>query len=186
MTHICKFEEDTKNYLTRFYEILEEMIKKMEEAELTDSLSHNFIVQMIPHHMAAVEMSKNLLKYNPCCPLRAIAEDIIAMQEQGIREMTAALEPCCKLINSNQDLCLYQHRFKQITRNMFTEMNNACSDNNISANFMREMIPHHQGAIYMSENALRFCVCPRLQPILENIIVSQRRGVREMSRLLGC
>ncbi len=87
MTHICKFEEDTKNYLTRFYEILEEMIKKMEEAELTDSLSHNFIVQMIPHHMAAVEMSKNLLKYNPCCPLRAIAEDIIAMQEQGIREM---------------------------------------------------------------------------------------------------
>lgn len=186
MTHICKFEEDTKNYLTRFYEILEEMIKKMEEAELTDSLSHNFIVQMIPHHMAAVEMSKNLLNYNPCRPLRAMAEDIIAMQEQGIREMTAALEPCCKLINSNQDLCLYQHRFKQITRNMFTEMNNACSDNNISANFMREMIPHHQGAIYMSENALRFCVCPRLQPILENIIVSQRREVREMNRLLGC
>ena len=128
MIHICKYEEDTKNYLTRFYEILEEMIKNMNGAQLTDSLSHNFIVQMIPHHMAAVEMSRNVLKYNPCRPLRSMAEDIVAMQEQGIREMTDALEPCCKLINSSQDLCLYQHRFEQITRNMFTEMNNACSD----------------------------------------------------------
>lgn len=186
MTHICKFEEDTKCYLVRFYEILEEMIRAMGDAELTDSLSHNFIVQMIPHHMAAVEMSKNLLDYNPCAPLRTIAENIITMQEHGIEEMTEALKSCHKLLNSSQDLCLYQHRYRQITQNMFTEMNNACSDNNISANFMREMIPHHQGAIYMSENALRYCVCPRLQPILENIIVSQRQEVREMNRLLGC
>lgn len=186
MANICKFEENTKNYLARFYEILEEMIQRMEGAELNDSLSHNFIVQMIPHHMAAIEMSKNLLKYNPCAPLRIMAENIVSMQARGIEEMKEALEPCCKLINSNQDLCLYQHRFRQITRNMHIEMNNACSDNNISANFMREMIPHHQGAIYMAENALRYCVCPRLQPMLEDIIVSQRREVREMNRLLGC
>ena len=38
----------------------------------------------------------------------------------------------------------------------------------------------------MSENALRYCICPQLQPILENIIVSQRQEVREMNRLLGC
>ena len=186
MIHICKYEENTKNYLTRFYDILEEMIRAMGDAELTDSLSHNFIVQMIPHHMAAVEMSKNLLKYNPCEPLRTIAKNIVAMQEQGIQEMTEALKCCHKLVNSSQDLCLYQHRYQQIVQNMFTEMNNACSDNNISANFMREMIPHHQGAIYMSENALRYCVCSQLQPILENIIVSQRQEVREMNRLLGC
>lgn len=186
MTHICQFEESTKNYLTCFYDILEEMIKSMENAELTDSLSHNFIVQMIPHHMAAVEMSKNLLKYNPCCPLRAIAENIITMQERGIQEMTDALPACCGLDNSSQELRLYQHRFRQITRDMFEEMNSACSDNNISANFMREMIPHHQGAIYMSENALRYRICPQLQPILENIIVTQRQGVQEMKRLLSC
>ncbi|MDE7223473.1 MAG: DUF305 domain-containing protein [Acetatifactor sp.] len=186
MTPICKFTEETKCYLTRFYEILEEMIRSMEAAELTDSLSHNFIVQMIPHHMAAVEMSKNLLKYNPCEPLRTIAKNIVSMQEQGIQEMTEALKSCHKLVNSDQDLCLYRHRYQQIIDNMFTQMSNACSDNNISANFMREMIPHHQGAIYMSENALRYCVCSQLQPILENIIVSQRQEVREMNRLLGC
>lgn len=186
MTHICKFTEETKSYLVRYYEILEEMIRAMGDAQLTDSLSHNFIVQMIPHHMAAVEMSKNLLCYNPCAPLRSIAESIIAMQEQGMEEMTEALKSCCKQRSSPQDLCLYEHRYRQITHCMFGEMRNACSDNNISANFMREMIPHHQGAIYMSENALRYCVCPQLQPILENILVSQRQEVREMNRLLGC
>ena len=106
MTHICKFEENTKCYLVRFYEILEEMIRSMGAAELTDSLSHNFIVQMIPHHMAAVDMSKNLLQYNPCAPLRTIAENIITMQEQGIQEMTEALKCCYKPESSSQDLCL--------------------------------------------------------------------------------
>lgn len=186
MTYTCKFEEDTKNYLVKFYDILEEMIKNMEGAELNDSLSHNFIVQMIPHHMAAIKMSENVLKYNPCPPLQTIAENIIGMQSHGIEEMKMALEPCCELVNSGQDLRLYQHRFCQITHNMFAEMDNACSDNNISANFMREMIPHHQGAIYMAENALHYCICPRLQPILEHIIVSQRQEIREMNRLLGC
>lgn len=30
---------------------------------LTDSISGNFIMQMIPHHTAAIEMSANILKY---------------------------------------------------------------------------------------------------------------------------
>lgn len=38
------FSDVTKKYLVRFYEILDEMIEGMNGAELTDSLSHNFIV----------------------------------------------------------------------------------------------------------------------------------------------
>lgn len=185
MMEICRFKDSTKDYLTRFYEILDEMIKCMEGAELNDSLSYNFIVQMIPHHMAAIEMSKNVLQYNPCGPVRSIAEHIITSQTRSIQDMTDVKCACGKQINSRQDLCLYQRRFRQITHTMFTEMDAACSDNNISANFMREMIPHHQGAISMSENALRYCICSGLQPILENIIVSQRQGVWEMKKLLG-
>ncbi len=53
-----------------------------------------------------------------------------------------------------------------------------------SRNFIVQMIPHHEGAIQMSENALCFPVCPELKPILRAIIVSQRRGVKEMEQLL--
>lgn len=48
------------------------------------------------------------------------------------------------------------------------------------------MIPHHMGAIRMSENALRFPICPELIPILTAIISSQKRGVQEMEKLLQC
>ena len=58
-----RFSNVTKSYLCCFYGILEEMIENMTGAALTDSLSHNFIVQMIPHHRAAIEMSHNLLQY---------------------------------------------------------------------------------------------------------------------------
>lgn len=175
---------DARNYLRRFYEILDVMIKGMTGAALTDSISHNFIVQMIPHHRAAIEMSENLLRYSDLAPLRRIAENIIREQTQSIADMERALPRCGMKLNLRSDLSRYEKRFGEITRVMFSEMRNACSDNNISADFMREMIPHHQGAIRMSKNALEYPICPQLDPILKAIITSQERGVREMESLL--
>ncbi len=181
-----KFSDVTKNYLCRFYEILDEMISEMTRAELTDSLSHNFIVQMIPHHRAAIKMSQNLLQYTTCLPLQNIALNIIEEQTKSIENMQNVLCDCSELQNSQQDLCLYKITFDQITQTMFTEMRDACSNNNINENFMREMIPHHKGAIRMSENLLHYEICPALIPILNAIITSQREGVIKMEQLLGC
>ena len=186
MNHPKRFSEVTKAYLCRFYEILEEMIAGMTDVPLTDSLSHNFIVQMIPHHRAAIEMSRNLLQYTTFVPLQDIALSIIDEQTKSIENMQEILDCCRELENSQQDLCLYQKSFGQITQTMFAQMQNACSTNDINGNFIREMIPHHEGAIRMSENILRYPVCPQLDPILQAIIQSQKKGVREMKRMLCC
>lgn len=179
-----KFSDVTKRYLCCFYEILEQMIVNMTNAELTESLSRNFIEQMIPHHRAAIEMSRNLLQYTTCIPLQEIASNIIKEQTKSIEDMQSVLNPCSELINSPQDICLYQRRFELITHTMFTQMKSACSTNDININFMREMIPHHQGAIRMSQNLLRYRICPQLDRILQAIIKSQREGVCKMERLL--
>lgn len=176
----------TQIYLCRFYKILDEMVEGMTNAELSDSLSHNFIVQMIPHHRAAIEMSENLLQFTTFIPLQRIAQNIVSEQTKSIEDMQNVLAHCSKLSNSEQAQCLYGRRFHQITQTMFSRMRNACSDNNINANFMREMIPHHQGAIKMSKNVLQYPICPELNPILQAIITSQEKGVREMQRLLRC
>lgn len=180
----CGFHRETKIYLSRFYEILGEMIHEMCGAELTDSISQNFIVQMIPHHRAAIEMSRSVLEYTAPEPVRRIASRIIEEQTRSIRDMEAALPVCCTQENTEQDRQDYLRRFGEITRTMFARMGAACATNQISADFMREMIPHHQGAIRMSENALRFPICPELKPILQSIITSQKAGVREMECLL--
>ncbi len=49
----------------------------MSNAKLTNSISHNFIVQMIPHHEAAIEMSENILKYTSNDSLQNIASNKI-------------------------------------------------------------------------------------------------------------
>lgn len=181
-----RLSDVTKLYLCRYYEILDEMIQYMTKAQLTDSVSHNFIVQMIPHHEAAVEMSRNILRYTTLVPLQEIALNIIEEQRKGISDMRGILNQCGKMLNSKKDLCLYQKGFAQISQTMFSKMENACITNNINQDFMREMIPHHEGAICMSENALRYMICPQLAPILHRIIKTQREGVCKMERLLAC
>lgn len=186
MRNNCIFSNVTKDYLSKFYCILDQMIQGMTSPELSCSISHNFIVQMIPHHRAAIEMSQNILCYTTDIALQNIALNIIEMQTQSIENMCDIEYSCSMCKNSQQDFCLYQRQFDIITQTMFSEMGNACSTNNINANFMREMIPHHKGAIRMSENALRFDICPELKPILCEIITSQQKGVCEMTQLLRC
>ena len=161
-----EFSTVTKNYLSRYYEILDEMKQGMCEPALTESISHNFIVQMIPHHQAAIEMSNNLLQYTTFVPLQNIAAHIIASQTKSIADMRAALAQCSELPNTEQELCLYARRFEQITQTMFTDMGNATATN------------------HMAENTLRFPICPALVPILQSIITSQQEGVCKMERLL--
>lgn len=172
-------------YLSDFRLILHNMIQGMTSVELTDSISHNFMVQMIPHHRAAIEMSQNLLRYSNNEVLRALASRIITEQTESIADMERILPDCGTVTNTPSDLCLYQTRMNQIMENMFRQMTYATAVESINITFMREMIPHHEGAIKMSENTLRYDICSDLVPILHAIIISQNRGVRQMKMLLA-
>lgn len=180
----CRLSNVTKNYLSQFHCILDGMIKGMTEAELTDSISHNFIVQMIPHHRAAIEMSENLLKYTTDIALQNIACNIISEQTKSIADMQAVEHECASCINPERDVCLYQRRVSQIMCMMFDRMGAAPSCNNINVDFMCEMIPHHRGAVELSRNALQYELCGGLCPILNSIIISQEKGIRQMQQLL--
>lgn len=182
----CKLSNVTTDYLVSYRNILDEMIDSMTGVGLTDSISNNFIVQMIPHHKAAIEMSENLLKYTTCIPLQDIAENIIVEQTKSIQDMLDIECSCMGLENDQQELCMYQQKMDEIMDNMFMSMENACSTNQINANFIREMIPHHRGAVLMSKTTLQYDICPELVPILNAIIQSQERGIVKMQRLLRC
>ncbi len=171
---------DTMPYLAEYSRILNTMINDMNSADLTDSISHNFIVQMIPHHKAAIEMSGNILKYTDNTELIEIANNIITEQTESINNMQNILESCSCRKNTTCEVRTYQRNVSHITKLMFSAMSNAFSDSCVNCNFIREMIPHHEGAVRMSGNALRSAICPELRPILENIITSQRQGIRRM------
>lgn len=173
-----------KDYLSTYEKILDNMIQGMTEAPLTDSISHNFIVQMIPHHQAAIEMSNNILRYTTNVPLQDIASGIVEEQTKSIENMRTIEDTCGELSNSARDVRLYQRRVDQILHTMFTRMKHARVSNRIDCAFMWEMIPHHEGAVSMSGNALQFDICSGLTLILEAIISSQEKGIVQMQQLL--
>lgn len=184
MNKNCNMEKEDLNYISDFKTILKTMIEKMTSAPLNNSISHNFIVQMIPHHEAAIKMSENILKYTDNEELIRIAKGIITEQTKSIKNMKKILDECSELTNTCRAIRFYTFNTNSILKTMFAAMKTAYTSNRISCNFMREMIPHHEGAVRMSKNALRFNICPELVPILNAIITSQEKGICEMTSLL--
>ncbi len=171
-------------YLDDYYEILNEMKRRMLSARMTDSISRNFIVQMIPHHRAAVEMCENVLRYPVSEPVQALARTIVSQQTRGIAELEALLTPCSSVRDEPREVRRYLRRNARILDALFYDMAHV-SGVGIEQNFLREMIPHHEGAVRMSENALDFCICRPLRPLLRGIIETQEREIVEMRRLLA-
>lgn len=182
----CQFSNVTMKYLEEFNRILEKMICNMKNAKLTNSISNNFIVQMIPHHRAAIEMSCNILQYTTDLTLQEIASNIVAEQTKSIENMLAIQHKCCTAVNSRQQLCWYQNQIDRIMQTMFSNMKNASATNCINCNFLWEMIPHHMGAVEMAQTTLRCGICPELRPILQAIKQSQKSGIEQMEKLLSC
>lgn len=172
------------DYLDAYYRILDEMKREMTSAARTGSISRNFITQMIPHHRAAVKMCENVLRYLTSGPVSDLARTIIRQQTQGIAEMEDILCPCGAVCNRPQEVSRYLRRNARVLNAMFFAMAHV-SGVGVEQNFLREMIPHHEGAVRMSENALSFCVCQPLRPILQNIIATQKREIGEMRQLLA-
>ena len=178
------FSQVTQKYLNTFDCILNRMIEGMTCAELTNSISHNFITQMIPHHRAAIEMSENILQYTTDLTIQGIAENIICEQTKGIADMEAILSCCGNMTNSRESVCRYQSQIEPVFNTMFNRMRTAKATNDINCCFLREMLPHHEGAVAFSEITLNYDICPQLVPILNSIITSQKRGICQMEKLL--
>lgn len=183
------FSPDFREYLSVYQKIFDEMRRAMTGAQLGCSISQNFIRQMIPHHRAAIEMSENLLRFTDNNALRDIAQTIIAEQTNSIETMRRIAPICAEYCNPRRAVSVYQRSMNRIMRTMFAEMRDARASGRIDCDFLREMIPHHMGAVRMSALTLKYGICPELVPVLEAIITSQRRGIgqmRELERAMRC
>lgn len=185
MKNTCLLSQDAKTYLCCFYQTLDGMVQGMTTASLDQSISHNFVVQMIPHHRSAVQMSNNILRFTQNKAVRRLAQRLVEERGRGVKQMEAVLPACGQLTNARQDLRLYQRRMDLIYRDMYGKMGSAPENNRLAAVFLQQMVPHCLGAALMAETALKYDVCTELVPILRAISVRQRRDAAQMRALLG-
>ena len=78
---------------------------------------------------------------------------------------------------------MYLARFEQILNEMSNKMLSAKPSNNITKYFIECMVPHHQAAIYMCENLLKFTRYQSLREIANGIIRMQTRGIEQMREI---
>lgn len=171
-------------YLMNFNKILNTMASKMLNPNITNNnITINFINCMIPHHQAAIYMCENLLNYTRNEHLYKEAKSIIATQTRGIEQMKEISMTASGYWNSKEDVKCYMEKYFEITNNMIYKMRNSERTRNININFISEMIPHHEGAIKMCENLLKYNIDPRLKRVAESIIKEQSEGIEELRKI---
>lgn len=173
------FIDNVKLYLNRFDNILENMVSEMEASIITGSITKDFIRTMIPHHKAAILMSKNLLNYSNYQELMEIARNIIKVQEEEIKEMEKIYKSS-NLINGIIEIRNYIENYTSIFHTMIYKMKNSKRTCNINLDFTYEMIPHHEGAILMCKNLLNYQINPDLKSLALKIIELQSEGITKL------
>ncbi|WP_068986341.1 MULTISPECIES: DUF305 domain-containing protein [Lysinibacillus] len=184
MTKPIELSNVTKAYLAEYQRILDKMIQGMTYVTLTCSISENFIKQILPHQVAAIKMSENVLRYTTNIPVQNLALEIIDTSAEVVECLEAIQNRCCIVQNSEYELYEYMCAYKEITEAMFKAMSLPPVSNNININYLREMIVHHQGGVRLAQNVLRFCICQELIPILKNMIQTMCDQICDMEKLL--
>lgn len=77
----------------------------------------------------------------------------------------------------------YLTKFDEILSEMSNKMLFPKISNNITIDFIECMVPHHQAAIYMCENLLRFTTYETLIKISNNIIKTQEKEIEQMREI---
>lgn len=133
-----------------------------------------FLSQMIAHHTAAVQMAKDALGTATKPETKREAQKVIDSQTKEITQMTAWLKDWYNTTPDKSDQTLVNADMKSMmempvtTDKMFFEM----------------MIPHHQGAVDMSELALKNAGRAEVKELARKIIAAQKAEIAAYQEIM--
>lgn len=138
-------------------------------------LDRAFLSMMIPHHQAAVDMSREILKTTRDARVRVWAEAIIAAQKAEISRMTTMLKPY-----GGADPRKASEMNKMMT-GMVGEVRQAHDKDTA---FVKGMVPHHSSGIMMANIALLKSSNPKVLALARDIVRTQAREIYDFQMYL--
>jgi uncharacterized protein (DUF305 family) len=147
-----------------------------------------FIDSMIPHHQGGVVMAQEVLQKSKRPELIKLAKNIITEQKKEIAQMQqwrkqwypkASATPMMWHTEMNHQMAMTAaHK-----QSMMMNMSLGKADAGFDRRFLDAMIPHHQGALTMSQDSLKKSQRPELKQLAQNIIKSQQSEIDRMTQL---
>ena len=146
-----------------------------------------FVDAMTPHHQGAVEMAKEAEQKSKRPEVQKLAASIITAQDKEIAQMKqwrqawypkASPEPIAFNTQMGHSMPMSSDQMKS----MMMSQNLGAADNQFDLRFLNAMLPHHEGAVTMANDALKNSKRPEVQKLAKEIISSQEAEIAQMKQ----
>ena len=150
-------------------------------------LDLRFIDAMTPHHQGAVVMAKEAQQKSKRPEIKKLAADIIKAQDKEIAQLKqwrtawypkAPSTPMAWHQEMNHSMAMSEAQIKAMRMDMAL----GPADADFDKRFLDAMIPHHDGAVVMAQEALAKSKRPEIQKLAQDIISSQETEIKQMQQ----
>lgn len=146
-----------------------------------------FIDGMIPHHRGAMVMAREALEKSERPEIQALAQNILDTQRQEMRQLRSWRERW--YADADEEAVMWHEEMghdmamtKQMERSMMMVADLGEADDEFDLRFLDAMIPHHEGALVMAQEALEKSNRPRVQEMAQEILTTQQAEIDQMEQ----
>jgi uncharacterized protein (DUF305 family) len=138
----------------------------------------DFARGMIPHHQGAIDMAEIVLKHGSDATVKKLATEIIAAQRKEIAQLQGWLQMNASL-SAGPDSASVAKAFTDANAKMHKDMMMTFSGK-ADIDFMKGMIPHHEGAVDMAKVQMQFGKDPELRKLADDVVRTQNEEITRM------
>jgi len=144
-----------------------------------------FIDGMIPHHQGAITMAKEAQQKSQRPEIKKLADEIVMAQAKEIAELqiwrkqwypNASSMPMAHNAKMGHMMEMNADQMK----GMMMTQDLGAQDAEFDLRFINAMIPHHQGAVIMAQDASTKSTRPEIKQLSKDIISSQQIEIKQM------
>ena len=144
-----------------------------------------FIDGMSVHHQGAVNMAQDVLKQSKRPEMKKIANEMIVAQKREINQMKEWRKTWYPKADStpmayHAAMGHMMAMTPEQTQSMMMTMDLGAADDQFDLRFLNAMIPHHEGALVMAQDALKKSKRPEMKKLSEEILISQKKEIEQM------
>lgn len=150
----------------------------------------SFLSNMIPHHQGAIDSAKIMLKSTKDKEVLTIASNIIKVQEAEIKEFKTLIDTLkIEIENRSAKNPNIKNYDKEAQGSMTAMMNSMTKTFKLTGfvdkDFLASMVIHHQGAVNVSKQILKYTKDARIKKIAETIVTAQEKEIKQFQTILA-
>ena len=147
----------------------------MKDIKMTGVFDCDFATLMINHHQGAILMSEEELKNGKNPEIRELAQKIITNQNHEIEKMHTIVNNFKTVVA--KDSVDVESRLKTQMTEMMKNMHQVKLTGNTDQDFVMMMIPHHESAVKMAQEELKYGKHQELIDMAKQMINDQSKEI---------